>query len=227
MKRLIIITLLLLEILSVNAQKHDYHWINGEWYERNLDDYRKSWYINHLDFNDKNIEFESSQEIFFYQGITNASICDAAGNFLFFTNGCLIKNKMLDTMKNSVGLNPGLYSDHNCIKVWGYDIHQGVVILPMPENNYNYYLISQRKDIWRDENEQIDRGVNALLYAKIDMSKDGGLGEVVEKNEFIIKDKKLDQGFLTAVKHANNQDWWVTVSAKDKNTLVEGDEVRK
>ncbi|MBK6894735.1 MAG: hypothetical protein IPH00_16795 [Flavobacteriales bacterium] len=42
----------------------------------------------------------------------------------------------------------------------------------------------------------------------IDMSLDSGLGGAVSKNEVLIADT-LNEGRITAVRHANGRDWWV------------------
>jgi hypothetical protein len=56
-----------------------------------------------------------------------------------------------------------------------------------------------------------------LYYSLIDITLDGGLGGVVEKNVPVIQDT-LNWGF-SASKHANGRDWWI-VALKQNSNLV-------
>ena len=43
--------------------------------------------------------------------LTNGSICDTAGNLLFYSNGLTIGNKNYDTLKNAIDFNPGFVTE--------------------------------------------------------------------------------------------------------------------
>ncbi|MEO8590202.1 MAG: hypothetical protein ABI432_12585, partial [Flavobacteriales bacterium] len=130
---------------------------------------------------------------------TNANITDANGNLLFSTNGAYLANATGDTLLNGTGLNPSDYtSDHP----EGLLISQACLILPKPEALGIYYLFHGTID------DQVMVVANSLYLTTIDMGLDGGLGGVVLKNQVLINDA-LNEGRITAVRHANGRDWWV------------------
>lgn len=139
---------------------------------------------------------------------TQATICDANGNFLMSSNGVWIANALNDTMLNGSGLNPSwdVAAHPN-----GLLIINGNVFLPFPGDNNKYLLIHEAKL------GQFSIDPTRVYYSVIDITSDGGLGEVVLKNDTIIEDT-LSWG-LAACKHANGRDWWV-VAVHDGNPLV-------
>ncbi|MBK7285930.1 MAG: hypothetical protein IPI95_01830 [Flavobacteriales bacterium] len=130
---------------------------------------------------------------------TSANITDADGNLLSSTNGAYIANAIGDTMLNGGGLNPSQYTSW-----WpeGLHIAQGCLILPKPNAPGIYYLLHGTID-------DLSSSLSHHLYmTTIDMSLDSGLGGAVSKNEVLIADT-LNEGRITAVRHANGRDWWV------------------
>src|SRR5688572_27809687 len=66
---------------------------------------------------------------------TNASICDADGNLLFYTNGYRVFNKNFQVMENGDDLNIGDYQS------WGYNLlsaTDAAAIVPVPEQAGRY-----------------------------------------------------------------------------------------
>jgi hypothetical protein len=150
--------------------------------------------------------FTITRPSFFF--ITNTSICDTAGNLLFYTNGVNIFNANHDTLLNSVGFNPGYISTINC-NLLAYV--QGVIIIPKPGHDsifslfhlggeefyvYNYYHV-----------QPLD-----FRYTEINIKQDNGKGAVDLniKTKPIVVDT-LVKGFITAVRHGNGRDWWMIV----------------
>lgn len=139
---------------------------------------------------------------------TNAEICDRNGNLLFSSNGVFVSNSQNDTMQNGSGLNPGqsvsLFPD-------GLIFQQANLIIPVPDDSLKYLLFHQASD---------DYGFSycslTLYYSIIDMSLDGGLGAVTQKNNILFSDS-LVPGRLTACKHANGRDWWVLAHQYNSN----------
>jgi hypothetical protein len=56
-------------------------------------------------------------------------------------------------------------------------------------------------------------GVLGLYYSKVDMTLNGGLGDVTQKNIQLLNLKACD--CLTAIKHGNGRDWWVIFKTND------------
>jgi hypothetical protein len=138
---------------------------------------------------------------------TNASICDTAGNLLFYTNGIAIGNSNYDTLQNSVDFNPGTLTDFNDPQ--GMTSCQGALILPDPGNSERYYVFHESGEGFIVSNIFQVQPLH-LSYSVVDMTLDGGLGGIIDtlKNIHVIEDT-LMWGGLTAVKHANGRDWWI------------------
>jgi gliding motility-associated-like protein len=117
-------------------------------------------------------------------GLGNATISDSNGNLLFYTAGHGIHNKEHLIMANGLDLNgPGVF---------------GRAIVRMPGQNNLYYIFTAR-------HPQIFLG---FYYSVVDMTLDGGLGAVIEK------DVPVDSGWDSAdrialAKKENSEDVWV------------------
>jgi hypothetical protein len=197
-KNNILLTIILLCATITSAQQHDNIWLFG--YESYTN--TEGWGGSVMDFSDDtlNIYYEYRD---MNLDITNASICDTAGNLLFYTNGIYIANAIHEPMENGGGLNPGEYADDH--SVYGYILDQGAIAIPMPESDSLYYLFHLSKDYPIGE---LSFHSPKFYYSLIDISHNNGLGKVIEKNVLIIEDT-LDIGKLTATKHANGKDWWI------------------
>ncbi|MDQ1266943.1 MAG: hypothetical protein QG635_2096, partial [Bacteroidota bacterium] len=113
-----------------------------------------------------------------------ASISDSSGNLLFYTDGMTVYNKNHQVMKNGSDLLGNNKST------------QSSLILPKPNNKNIYYLFTiSRRDFYQ-----------GLNYSIVDISKDNGAGEVIEKNIRLF-DSASDK--ITAVKHKNNLYYWI------------------
>jgi hypothetical protein len=188
---------ILLSPLSLGAQKHDYVWMMGGRSQTNID-----FAGIVIDFNTSPPDiYHEFREMNFSQA--NASICDTAGNLLFYTNGIYIANALGEPMENGTGLNPGPHAEQ--WQDYGYILTQGALALPVPERDSLYYLLHADKELTPDMSDIVSEN---FRYSLIDMRGDGGLGSVVEKNA-PIKSGSFQLGKLTAAKHANGRDWWV------------------
>jgi hypothetical protein len=126
---------------------------------------------------------------------TCASIADTTGNLLIYANTRSgqpgDKTGLIWNRNNQILLNgDSIYGDG-----WYYEI----AIIPDPADDSTYYIFS------------IGVAISfGLIYCKIDMRGDGGLGEVVQKNVSLLGNMRIVDGLL-AVKHGNGRDWWVIV----------------
>ncbi|OFY99891.1 MAG: hypothetical protein A3K10_05915, partial [Bacteroidetes bacterium RIFCSPLOWO2_12_FULL_31_6] len=115
-----------------------------------------------------------------------SSISDTAGNLLMYTEGQNIWNKNHQIMPNGTGLF-GLGTPT-----------QGSVIIPKPLNDNIYYIFTC------DGTESLpDKGVR---YSVVDMTLNGGLGDVIVKNELLFSPSGEQLG---ATMHANCTDVWI------------------
>ncbi len=128
-----------------------------------------------------------------------SSISDASGNLLFYTNGV----KAWDKNDNVMPAGTGLLGHGSCT--------QSCVIVPFPANNSKYYVFTNGADA-----SNINR--EGLNYSVVDMSLNGGLGDVTVKNTNIVpKDKTTEK--LAAIKHCNGKDYWVVTHESGNNTF--------
>ena len=140
---------------------------------------------------------------------TEATICDAQGNFLMSSNGVWIANANNDTMMNGSGLNPnGVTSNW----AFGLPMTANNMFLPYPGDTTKYLLFHHTATY---------NGYSYPAYehyeSLIDINMDNGLGGVVAKNQQILNDT-LNWG-ITACKHANGRDWWIVASKHNTDTM--------
>ena len=130
-----------------------------------------------------------------------ASICDRkTGAPLFYTDGVTVWNRNNSPMPNGTAL-------------FGHrSSAQSAVIVPMPHDPDRYYLFTADQQGY-DPSGPTVRGVN---YSIVDMRRDGGLGDVVEKN---IPVQASASERLTAVQKGNGEDYWVITHSVAGNTF--------
>ncbi len=129
---------------------------------------------------------------------TCASIADSTGNLLFYAdaraNGWLQKrgivyNKYHQPMANGDSIHSqGLYEE--------------MIIIPKPGDANIYYLFSL---------STYHYSPTGIYLSTIDMNRNNGLGEVIEKNMRISQDSVC--GAMAAIKHANGRDWWLLIKS--------------
>lgn len=137
--------------------------------------------------------------------ITNANMCDTAGNIIFYSNGKYIANKQHDTLLNSSGFNKGYGTDTLYSLALGFC--QGLLFLPRPDHAelYSIFSTTVANTIINGDD---DLAPLHLSYSEVDMTLDNGLGGVTVKDKHLIEDT-LVIGRLTACKHGNGRDWWI------------------
>jgi gliding motility-associated-like protein len=115
-----------------------------------------------------------------------ATISDAQGNLLFYTDGIQVFNKQHDQMPNGFGLMGNSSST------------QSGIIVPRPGNDDLYYVISVQELGYAE----------GMRYSLVDLTLDGGLGDVdtAQKNIPIIVPTCEK---VAAIQHANGVDFWV------------------
>lgn len=112
-----------------------------------------------------------------------ATISDASGSLLFYTDGITVYDKTHAVMANGSGLNGNSSSS------------QSAIIAKQPGNSNIYYIFTQSGPI----------GAGAG-YSVVDMSLAAGMGSVTVKNTTLAANCTEK---LTSVKHCNGNDVWV------------------
>jgi hypothetical protein len=158
-----------------------------------------------FDFNNSPMEI-SSTPIPIPLNWNYSGICDTAGNLLFYTNGCAVANSQHQIMENGDNLAPGPFHDQVC-ELLGYVVPNSSIILPASDTSSLYYIFHIEGNL---ASQATDPGALKLFQTAVDIHENNGLGQVIEKNIIIIDDT-LNYGGITAVKHANSQDWWLMV----------------
>ena len=158
-----------------------------------------NWYFGHncaLNFSQGNPVMINKSAMQVTEGCT--SISDSRGNLLFYTNGVTVWNKNHKMMRNGKGLK-------------GHDSStQSAIAIPKPGSAHLYYLFTSDAGAY-DSPPNV--GVH---YSLIDMRRDTGLGEVIEKN-FKLLPAAAEK--LTAVKHSNGTDIWVMAHGWNTNNF--------
>ena len=140
---------------------------------------------------------------------TEATICNAQGDFLMSSNGVWIANANNDTMLNGGGLNP-----NGVTSSWpfGLPMTYNNIFLTYPGDSNQYLLFHHTATFNGSYYPAFE-----LYYSIIDITHDTGLGEVVQKN--IIAAVDTFGWGLAACKHANGRDWWIII-LKDNSDVA-------
>ena len=197
-----ITVMLLLNSMIVYSQGYNSHWLlgYGNWATK-----------GRMIFTDTSYTFNYESRAMRFQG-TEATICDAQGNFLMSSNGVWIANGNNDTMVNSTGLNPGSNvnsSPHGLINDYAN------IILPFPGDS-NKYVLFHHTDYF----DGVSYPAYEVFYTIIDITLDSGLGGVISKNDTAFSDT-LNWG-IAACKHANGRDWWIIGNYAQTDHLISG-----
>jgi gliding motility-associated-like protein len=161
-----------------------------------------------LDFNSGSPIQTSGSQMFTFEGST--SYCDENGNLLFYSNGG--------------GRNPTFGQDGG--KIWnknnqimydmqgseggGWSAAQSSVVVPAPgEPNVFYLFTMEELEFDIDGTVPSEPNGRGLRYFKIDMTLNGGLGDVVEA-DVPVYDYSYEG--ICAIRHANGTDYWILIN---------------
>jgi gliding motility-associated-like protein len=125
---------------------------------------------------------------------SSSVISDSLGNLLFFTDGKRVWNRNFSLMPNANSLEGDL------------GVTQPAIIIPVPFNTDKYYIFTIGLMLFKPDNTFI---TNGLEYTIIDMTMWGGMGDARDTMNFPLLKPVCQK--LTAVKHKNQNDYWVIV----------------
>ena len=215
MKKSLFSLMLCFLFVITHAQKQDYHWIFG-----NDSNGQPGFGALQIDFSI--VPFEvGTRNVGLSFDRNNASIADASGNLLFYTNGCAVANADHEVMMNGDSLNAGLFFDllwnGNCDN--GYPGKQEIIILNDPADEDGYYIIHKTIEY---NTVTFELSVEILKYTYVDMSLDNGNGAITDKNVafYDSEDEGILSSFLSALQHENGKDWWIIQPHWDENSYL-------
>jgi len=174
-----IFSLLILLSISSYAQKEKYIWYFGK--------------HAGLDFNQTPPTVLTNGALNQMEGC--ASICNQAGQLLFYTDGMTVWNKNHIAMPNGTGLSGDPHSTNS-----GYIVKQ-------PGNANIYYVFTVNSSL----------SSNELKYSVVDMSLNGSLGGVTLKNVFLRANMTEK---LCAVPDNNNQNIWLLGHERNSTNYI-------
>lgn len=130
----------------------------------------------------------------------SASISDASGNLLFYTDGVNVYDRTDQLMPNGTGL-----AGHPSST-------QSALIVPKPASANTYYIFTA------DAGNYVDAPNSGIHFTEVDMSLNGGFGDIVTatKNALLL-DSATEK--LCGVKHGNGTDVWVMAHGWNDNSF--------
>lgn len=130
-----------------------------------------------------------------------ASMSDPnTGQLLFYTDGTKVWDKNNNQMPNGFGMIGGQGTST-----------QAALIVPKPGSPTIYYLISA------DQGGYISPPNQGVNYSVVDMSLNGGFGDVTIKNQSLTAPPTTEK--LTAVRHCNGIDYWIITHPFNSNAF--------
>ena len=187
--------LLLLAGLSASAQFTDRYWAFGD--------------SAAIDFS--NVSNPVPGESILRSRGTCVSICDSLGDLLFYAgtpNTALWPQTLVQQLGLVFNRNHELMDNGDTLV--GGAWYQEMVIVPDPSNVQVFYLF------YCGITPTTDPG---FYYSLIDLSYNGGLGRVIQKN-VQLQNFPVNDG-IAAVKHGNGRDWWVIHKRYEPNVFTD------
>ncbi len=127
----------------------------------------------------------------------SASIADATGALLFYTDGVTVWDRTHTQMPNGFGLSGDVSTT------------QSALIVQRPGSTTLYYVFTV----------PADGALTDLRYSIVNMTLNGGFGDVVvaSKNTLMAAGNTVAEK-ITAIKHCNNVDWWIVTHGLGNNS---------
>ena len=209
MKNLTLLIFLLLSYKSysqINKQNNKWLWSSGQI----------------LDFNSNPVS-QYAIGVFPNLGLDGIStICDSTGELLLISNGLVAFNKKKQIIANSNLLVHQAVIDS---LGWNNGLDQAAVILPKKNNTYYIFTPTvSSTEIYRSwinpDPDSLSYRYDELLYCIVDMDANNGDGLVTKKKIPLLQNTRdISITGMTATKHANGKDWWLTLNSVGGNKI--------
>ena len=193
------------------CQKQDHIWLFGQSLEDNvLEEFREdtTFGATTIDFNFDPPKVYYDKDRLWDFNSSNASLSSHEGELLLYSNGQAVYDGSHSIIEDTIN-----YSQHwdnwnfiyeNTVINSGFPTIQGVLLLPMPENEDSVFLFYIQ---W--ENSILK--YNKLLFATL--SKNSNSFELNFRDS-LLQHEEMSGGCLNAVRHANGRDWWILKGGK-------------
>ncbi len=151
--------------------------------------YANTWYFGNkagIDFNSGTATALTNSGMNDFEGCSCISD-PATGSILFYSDGLFIWNANHLVMQNGNGL------------MGNYSSAQSALIVPDPANSNQYYIFTA--------GEYYSNGSNGYHYSIVDMTLNGGLGDVTSSKNILLYSPASEK--LAAVKNAAGDGFWI------------------
>jgi len=185
--------------------------------------YDNNWYIGYKSWGDPyeigRWDFSNGLEIKLDRGLEaefrgqNLTMSDREGNLLFYSNGCKLWDANHEVIPGSDPLLPGEFHEEWCVGGSWKGMPRVSTMMGLPfelsEDSTLYYIYHVR-DSFIDEPFFT---VISFFREHAVLHTDSGL-EVLYKDSAVTTSRTYT-GFFTAIRHENNQDWWLIHPIED------------
>lgn len=179
--------------------------ILGEIHAQHFSERNKIWAFGYkagIDFSSGiPVPFISGLDYFFYSE-GNASVCDTMGNLLFYSNGFSVYNRHHSLMPHGDTIAPYIT----------YSTTQAALIAPVIGSSNKYYIFSL------SEYYPSVPASGRLSYSIVDMSLDGGNGDVIPSTTGTMLDSSLSEKMIAIT--GNNHNIWILMHRRDTSIFL-------
>lgn len=200
MRPLLPILLLLFWSQLLAAQQHDNFWVfglGGGSQSLPDDEFANVWMV----FDSvNNVVISVHQEHDIHMNGTCATLCDSAGNVLFYTNGEVVYGPNHTMIPNGT-LIPNFPS-------YGSSFPQGAIALPHGGENNRYSIFFMDVVV-------LDTTAAGYQITQAILEKNPATDVISVVEKKLIVNDTISYGKISAVKHANGRDWWILVFEND------------
>jgi hypothetical protein len=185
----------------LGAQHHyDFNWYIGYEFDGEVIDLSR--------FNFDGFEFHHTADtVGLEMSGQNVTMSNAEGELLFYSNGCEIRNAQHELIPGSDPLLPGEDDDIFCSSsIAAMPLPQTMLALPFEiSSDSTLYYIYQSRDTFRSVDSVND--YYSILEEHLLIEDTNNLQ--LNYHDSTVSDTYIYTGFLQAIKHANNKDWWL------------------
>lgn len=193
---------------TVQAQKHDYYWVMG------------SWKLSPTVRGGGDLNFAKPEDDLVVEVVRDcevdesvASVSDAEGNLLFWTNLCDVFDRYHEPVPGGEYLLSGFSRSHFCessLGFLGYRGFQQSLILPDPNDDDLYYLFYTFMDTITYDGGGTNSFGRYVYYVPFDRRLNEGRGGLSRERQLLLDDT-VSIGMMTAVRHGDGRSWWVLI----------------